>query len=130
MKTEKDLAEELGIDRNILRKWRMDGDIEDWEKKGNSIVYGDKGEHKVRNLLQKQICVEELSEPLDSEEPQDMRITKIPLNPNLVICGETYVRVKSNKNFLTGMPVRARPPATGGRVWVMLGRCPRWRGKF
>ena len=130
MKTEKDLAEELGIDRNILRKWRMDGDVEDWEKSGNSIVYGSEGEHTIRNLLQKQICVEELSEPLDPEEPQDMKITKIPLNPNLVICGETYVRVKSNKNFLTGMSLRARPPATGGRVWVMLGRCPRYRGRY
>ena len=108
----------------------MDGDVEDWEKSGNSIVYGSEGEHTIRNLLQKQICVEELSEPLDPEEPQDMKITKIPLNPNLVICGETYVRVKSNKNFLTGMSLRARPPATGGKVWVMLGRCPRYRGRY
>ena len=130
MKTEKDLAEELGIDRNILRKWRMDGDVEEWGKTGNSIVYGSEGEHKIRNLLQKQICVEELSEPLDPEEPQEMTITEIPLNPNLVICGEIYVRVKSNKKFLIGMPVKARPPATGGRVWVMLGRCPRRRGVY
>lgn len=130
MKTEKDLAEELGVDRNILRAWRTEGEVDDWEKRGNSICYNSDGEHKVRNLLQKQICVEELSAPLDPEEPQDMKITKIPLNPNLVICGDQYVRVKSNKNFLTGMSVKARPPATGGRVWVMLGRCPRWRGRY
>lgn len=132
MKTEKDLAEELGIDRNILRAWRMDGTIatSSTVKMGNRIVYHEEGEEEVREKLKNEISVSEISEPLDENEPQEMVVTKIPLNPNLLICGEIYVRVRSNKNFLTGMKVTARAPATGGRVWVLLGRCPRWRGKW
>ena len=130
MKTEIQLAEELGIDRNILRAWRIEGGIGGWEKKGNSICYTESGEGEVREKLKDEMSLTEISEPLDENEPQEMMVTKIPLNPNLLVCGEIYVRVRSNKNFLTGMKVTARAPATGGRVWVMLGRTPRWRGRW
>jgi hypothetical protein len=132
MKTEKDLAEELGIDRNVLRAWRMDGTIatSSTVKMGNKIVYHEEGEEEVREKLKNEISVSEISEPLDTTQPQELEITQIPLNPKLVICGEIYVRVSSNKNFLKGMKVKARPPATEGRVWVMLGRTPRWRGRW
>ncbi len=130
MKSEVELAEELGIDRNVLRQWRSEGGISGWEKNSNKICYTESGEDEVREKLKDEISVSEISEPLDENEPQEMVVTKIPLNPNLIICGETYVRVHSNKNFLTGMKVKARAPATGGKVWVLLGRCPRWRGKW
>ena len=80
--------------------------------------------------FENEISVSEISEPLDTTQPQELEITQIPLNPKLVICGEIYVRVSSNKNFLKGMKVKARAPATEGRVWVMLGRTPRWRGRW
>lgn len=128
MKTEKDLATELGIDREIMKGWRKDG-LKGWEKHGNSIVWTEDGEHEIRNRIQREILAE-LSDPLPVEEPRELQITKVPLNPKLVICGEIYVRVHNNRNFLTGMMVNARPPADGSRVWVMLGRCPRWRGKY
>jgi len=130
MKSEIDLSEELGIDRNVLRQWRSEGGISGWEKVGNKICYTESGESEAREKLKDEISVNEISEPLDVNEPQEMVITKVPFNPNLVICGEVYVRVSSNKNFLTGMKVKARPPATDGKVWVMLGRTPRWRGKW
>ena len=132
MKTEIELAKELGIDRNILRAWRLDGTIatSSTVKIGNKIVYHEEGEEEVREKLKNEISVSEISEPLKVEEPKEMVITKIPFNPKLIICGDIYVRVRENKNFLTGMKVRARPPATGGKVWVMLGRTPRWRGKW
>ena len=130
MKTEIQLAEELGIDRNILRSWRIEGGIGGWERKSNSICYTESGEGEVRGKLKDEMSLTEISEPLDISSPQELEITNIPLNPKLVICGEVYVRVSSNKNFLIGMKVKARAPATGGRVWVMLGRTPRWRGRW
>lgn len=130
MKTEIELAEELGIDRNILREWRSEGGVSGWEKSGNKICYTESGEDEVREKLKDEISVSEISEPLDTTQPQELEITQIPLNPKLVICGEIYVRVSSNKNFLKGMKVKARAPATEGRVWIMLGRTPRWRGRW
>lgn len=131
MKTEKELAAELGIDRKILVGWRKEGYIAYWERNGNTIVYYPEGEHEVRNHLQNEICVEELSEPLPPpDEPKEMVITKLPLNPRMVICGDIRVKVRENKNFIVGMKVNARPSMDNEQVWVMVGRCPRWRGRY
>jgi hypothetical protein len=131
MKTEKDLAIELGIDRKILAGWRKEELINGWEKKGNAIVYDSDAEHGVRNHLQKEICAAEISEPLPApDSPKELTITKIPLNPKLVICGDIRVRVRENKNFLLGMKVNARPSMDSEQLWVMQGRCPRWRGRY
>lgn len=133
MKTEKELAAELGVDRKMLAGWRKDGTIEgdSWVKVSNQITYDEAGEHAVRNILQKEICADSLSDPLPANsEPESLTVTQIPINPKMVICGDTRVRVSNNRNFIKGMKVTARPPATGERVWVMVGRCPRWRGKY
>lgn len=128
MKKEKELAEELGIERSVLKKFREDG-MQGWEKQGNWVAWTPEGEHAVRNAIQKMLSIEELSEPLPVEEPQDFVVTGIPLNSRLLICGDVYVTVKSNRNFRKGMTVHARPP-TEGRSWIMVGRCPRWKGKY
>lgn len=128
MKLEKELAEELGMERSILKELREEG-LEGWEKKGNAIAWSEEGEHAVRNAIQKRMSIAELSKPLPVSEAQNFIVTGIPLNRRLLICGETYVRVKDNKNFLKGMTVHARPPVEG-RSWMMVGRCPRWRGKY
>lgn len=128
MKTEKELSEELGVEREMLKQLRDEG-LDGWQKEGNWIVWTPEGEHGVRNAIQKLLCIEELSDPLPVPEPQDFVVTKIPLNRRLLICGEVYIKVKDNKNFLKGMTVHARPP-TEGRSWVMVGRCPRWRGRY
>lgn len=133
MKTEKELAEELGIDRKLLAGWRKDGTFSTSStvKVANQIVYHEEGEHEVRNFLQRELLTGELSKPKPPpDEPQELVITKLPLNPRLVMCGEKRVRVRDNKNFLIGMKLQARPPVTDSQVWVMLGRCPRWRGRY
>lgn len=127
MKKEKDLAMELGVEREMLKELRKE--LDGWEKQGNWVVWSPEGEHAVRNEIQKLMCIEELSEPLPVPETQDFVITKIPLNRKLLICGEVFVKVRDNKNFLKGMTVHARPP-TEGRSWIMVGRCPRWRGRY
>lgn len=131
MKSEKELAAELGIDRKILAGWRKEGFIAGWEKDGNTIAYHPEGEHEIRNHLQKELCANELSAPLPSpSNPMEMEITAIPRNPRMVMCGENRIKVRDNKNFLTGMKVKARPSTDNKQVWVMVGRCPRWRGKY
>jgi len=131
MKTEKELAAELGIDRKMLAGWRKDGYVSNWEKNGNSIVYHPEGEHEVRNHLQNEISAEELSKPLPPpEEPQELVITKIPFNSRMVLCGDLKVRVSNNRNFRVGMKVNARPSIDSDHIWVMVGRCPRKKGMY
>lgn len=131
MKTEKELAAELGIDRKMLAGWRKEGYVAYWERNGNAIVYYPEGEHEVRNHLQKEICAKELSEPLPPPDgPQELVITKLPLNPRLVICGDIKVKVRDNKNFIVGMKVNARPSRDGEHIWIIAGRGPRWRGRY
>ena len=128
MKKEKELAEELGIEREILKEFRQQG-LQGWEKQGNWVAWTEKGEHNVRNQLQKRMCIDELSDPLPLQESKEVIVSRIPLNSRLVICGDTYVTVKDNKNFIKGMKLNARPPREG-RSWVLIGRCPRWRGRY
>jgi len=133
MKTEKELAAELGIDRKILSGWRKDGIVatSSWVKVSNQIVYHEEGEHEVRNILQREICAKELSEPLPPPDgPQELVITKLPLNPRMVICGDRKVKVRDNKNFIVGMKVNARPSRDGEHIWIIAGRGPRWRGRY
>ena len=131
MKTEKELATELGIDRKMLAGWRKEGFIAFWERDGNAIVYYPEGEHEIRNHLQRELCAKELSDPLPpADEPTELTITKIPLNPKLVICDDIRVRVRENRNFLLGMKVMARPSRDNETIWAMIGRCPRWRGRY
>ena len=133
MKTEKELATELGIDRKMLAGWRKEGTVatSSWVKVSNQIVYHEEGEHEVRNILQRELCAKELSDPLPpADEPTELTITKIPLNPKLVICDDIRVRVRENRNFLLGMKVMARPSRDNETIWAMVGRCPRWRGRY
>ena len=131
MKSEKALSEELGMDRKTLRALRMDAlSADSWTKESNQIVYTAEGEHELRNVIQRKLASEALSPPLEEKEPKMLTITKIPLNRKMVICDEIRVRVSSNKNFLRGMQLKARPPVGDNKVWVMVGRCPRWRGRW
>lgn len=129
MKLENELAEELGLERKIISRMRKNGEIEA-TKVGNRVAYSEEQEHKLRNLIQKEMMVQELGDPQPAKTEQELVITQIPRNPRLVVCNEIYVRVRSNENFLRGMKVKARPPLEDNGVWVMIGRCPRWRGKY
>ena len=133
MKTEKELAEELGIDRKMLAGWRKDGTTSTscWIKVSNRIVYHPEGEHEVRNIIQRRLLVQELSDPLPApDDPQDFKVTQIPRNPRMLLSDDIRIKVRDNKNFLLGMTVRARPSKDHNNIWVMVGRCPRWRGRY
>ena len=135
MKSEVELSLELGLERKIIRGIRQERlNADDWTKRGNHIVYTETGEHALRNAIQVMLSSEELSEPLPVLDDQEVKITHIPLNPRIVI-GQLLdevikVKVRDNRNFIRGMRLSARPPAEGSTTWVMIGRCPRWRGKY
>ena len=131
MKSETQLCEELGMDRRVIREIRMNALTADsWTKEGNRVVYTESGEHALRNEIQKELASQELSDPLPELEEKEFTITHIPFNRRMVMSDGVKIRVSDNKNFLTGMKVRARPPVSEGEIWVMLGRCPRWRGRY
>jgi hypothetical protein len=130
MKSEVDLAKELGIPREQVREYRMENDVSGWAKVSNRIVYTETGEHEIRNLVQKGLLVDVLSEPEPIQETQELVVTKIPLNRNLVFCGDIRVRLRNNRNFLKGMKLTARPPIGDETSWVLVGRCPRWKGRY
>jgi hypothetical protein len=130
MKTEKELSEEMGLDRKHLIRMRKEG-LKGWHRKGNTVMYDSDGEHAVRNVVQKELCVSELSEPLPDPVEKEMVVTNIPFNSRMVICGDVRVKVHSNQNFKRGMKLRARPPLTNdSKLWVLVGRSPRWKGKW
>ena len=94
-------------------------------------MYDSDGEHAVRNVVQKELSVSELSEPLPDPVEKEMVVTNIPFNSRMVICGDVRVKVRSNQNFKRGMKLRARPPLTNeSKLWVLVGRSPRWKGKW
>jgi len=131
MKSESRIAKELGINRSVLKQWRVGGLISGWEKNGNKIFYHEEGEADVREKVRLELEAKDLgSTPPPPDEPKEMVITKLPLNPRMVICGDIRVKVRENKNFLIGMKVNARPSMDNKQVWVMVGRCPRWRGRY
>lgn len=119
------------MDRRVIREIRMNALTADsWTKEGNRVVYTENGEHALRNEIQKELASQELSDPLPELEEKEFTITHIPFNRRMVISDGVKIRVSDNKNFLAGMKVRARPPVSEGEIWVMLGRCPRWRGRY
>ena len=93
-------------------------------------MISEEGEHELRNEVQRRLSADEISEPLPVKVTKEFKVTKIPFNRTMLICGDVKVRVRDNSKFIPGMVVKARPPAEGYSVWVIEGRGPRWRGRW
>ena len=132
----------LGLKRVKLVSLRKDGLEEgrDWCLSKGRVTYTLEGERRMRGVLSL-LCgldgVElEVDEEVGREEPEEMEVlTVYPLNRRLVECGRengerVRVTVGSNENFVKGMVLNARPPWGSGRLWVLVGRKPRRRGKW
>lgn len=72
----------------------------------------------------------------DAAAPVELFVLRISHNPTMLFAHkgdrkELRVRVASNAHFLPGMKLNAQPPVKGGPdIWTMIGRCPRWRGRY
>jgi hypothetical protein len=66
----------------------------------------------------------------------DLAVLRLARNPKILFAmrrddgREVLVRVATNANFVRGMLLKARPPATGAGVYSFEGRCPRWKGHW
>lgn len=131
MKSEIELAKELGLTREHLRECRMLNGITETKKVSNRIMYTEEGEHKIRNIIQNELLVEDIGEPEPVGDVQELTVTHIPvINRQIIFCGDIRVRLRNNKNFLKGMKLKARPPVGSETSWVLIGRCPRYRGRY
>jgi hypothetical protein len=80
-----------------------------------------------------------LSRSVREPEPISLLITSLrpPKNPHIIEAvtkdngsESVGVRVHDNKNFLPGMEIRARPDEEYPDVFVLVGRTPRYRGRW
>ena len=69
MKLENELAEELGLERKIISRMRKDGEIEA-TKVGNRVAYSEEQEHKLRNLIQKEMMVQNWEIPSQQRQQE------------------------------------------------------------
>ena len=130
----------LGLTRVKLSSLRKEHltEGEDWGFDEGRVRYRVGGEVKMRGVVSLLLGVEDLEvdEEIGREEPEEMEVVRVfPINRRLVECervtGEKVrVTVGDNENFLKGMKLRARPPWGSGRLWVMLGKRPRMRGRW
>jgi hypothetical protein len=71
---------------------------------------------------------------LRSSVVEEARVTRFFLNPKVLEArlekssAPVRVRVKSSVNFVRGMLIKVRP--LDAHLWELVGRCPRFRGKF
>ncbi len=136
--TEKALAEELGVDRDVLRKLRTGGTLtpeEDWwEQRGIGILISAGGQKKIRAAL----VVAEL--PLD--EPgavRDIRVRRVfEGNPRVLEgfpeAGESRVMIRLNRgpspHYRVGMVIPGCRKLLQAELWEYDGPKPRRLGAF
>ena len=140
--SEADAAEKLGLARDVMREFR-EGLAEgtDWRKNGRQIDLS----HEAFLAIKKKMGGAEAEDGSDEalgassapDEAVELIVHHVPkLNVHLLVAkkegAETLVRVKvrCNVNFLPGMKLKARPEGIYDDVFVMEGRCPRYRGRF
>jgi len=139
---EADAAVKLGVSRDVLRELR-DGLTEgaDWRKAGKNIEISAAAFLTVKKGLGVEAAPVGSDEPPAATaaqgEPVELTVHHVPkLNHRIVVAkkngSETLVRVrvKNNANWMPGMPMKARPDAGYNDVFVLEGRCPRFRGRM
>ena len=140
---EEAFAVAMGVKRerlSSLRKGHLSEGI-DWGKKKGRVTYYVGGEAKMKRVVAMVVGISEEEVVVDEEigkedATEEMKVVVVyPVNRRLVECersdGEKVrVKVGDNLNFVKGMVMKARPPWGSGRLWVMVGRKPRRRGKW
>lgn len=141
---EADFATALGINRDILKKARRDGSLE---------LSGDVGQGADGSIIWKKSAASAFAATLGlsfqtpvpdalaaSAEPETVTVVRRAANRNIVMCaragGEMVaVRVIDNKKYfqvgLDGKPMSFQARKNdSGTWWNLVGREPRWPGKF
>ena len=154
---ERTLAADLGLSRETLLAWRTTELQEGrhWVRVGRDVRYLGEGVEAVRGLLQRDLAKSaetalpqpqapdptadtpspaiELPAPALDPRSDLLTVVSLPRNPRLVLARTlagalVRVRVRSSEHFVPGMQLRAQQEA--GDVWCLIGRCPRWKGRW
>jgi hypothetical protein len=120
---ERVLAAEIGLPHKRIAAWRKDHLDKglDWRYEREVILTAN-GKAKVEGFFQVGKVV--------SPGVQMGIVGRFNFrNPKLVLLedGVTTIRVRDNKNFRLGMSIKYRKE---GEHLVLVGRCPRWPGRY
>lgn len=139
---EEDAAEQLGVSRDAMREFRKGLTARtDWRKTGRVIEISESAFLALKKKVGGEDAPEGADEPLEAATPQAEPVPLIAhqaprLNPRILVAKKegadalVRVRVRSNVNFLPGMKIMARPVPGFDDVFVLEGRCPRYRGRM
>jgi hypothetical protein len=133
--SEKDVSEQLGVSRQILKEARsrlQEG--EDWILTKKSVMYSNVRMCNLLRVLELPVSDSVLHTVVEFI-PAEVVLARVTRKyPNKRILGAVLdgkavrVRVPSNVKFLPGMDVPCR--LIDEDLYELVGRCPRWRGKF
>lgn len=140
---EADLARALGVSREDIRGLRKKhlAEKRHWSKKKNRVTYTMAGALRLKKMAG---CGEttlqtekEAGGALASEAgPEELVVVSVPARNLRVLVaqkkggGLTRVQVRSNLKFMPGMKIRALPGGEWPDVYLLAGRCPRFRGRW
>lgn len=136
------LALELGLTKEAMR------DLRKKHLAAGEFALGRRGmcfTHAAANRLRAALGVSEKKAPAEKETPAPsvvsttvvtLYIKAKPMNKRIVLAcadealmGEVVrVRVRSSENFIKGMEIHALHDT--GTLYSLVGRCPRFRGRF
>jgi len=137
---ESSVAERLGLSRDEVeqyraRELRKKGD---WKKIGRAIALSDVGLNKL--LLATGASHVDCTDCLVGKNGADngelvVVVARIYPNPRLLLARTTdgeivRVSVRLNRNFRPGMKIKVEPPAGALPLYRLVGRCPRFPGKW
>lgn len=139
---EADAATRLGLARDVMREFR-EGMAEgtDWRKNGRGIEISQEAFLAIREKLGA-VLADDGAEGAQraADEPDglvELEVHHVPkMNVHLLVAKKkgqallVRVRVRNNVNFLPGMKIKARPEGTYEDVFILEGRCPRYRGRW
>lgn len=138
---EAEAAVELGISRETMREKRTElmTEGQDWIQDGRDIKITPGALAALKDVLSDTLTPEEKKAadeaPTTQGEVKTFTVSRVTRNPKIILAKkeggeEVRVRVKNNRNFLPGMEVRARQDLAYDDVFVLEGRCPRYRGRW
>jgi hypothetical protein len=144
---EREFAERIGVARSVVAKIRADQleESTDFKKSGREILLTHAGASRLTELLaapkKKEGAVEELTQ--EAASALTLFVVRIPVNRRVVIATDRdpkrwasegagvalIVRVRDNQLFIPRMELQAKP-SERNNTFTLVGRCPRWKGKY
>jgi hypothetical protein len=136
---ERDLAGKLGVTRDVLRDLRKRVlEAEDFAQQGRDVMIHADGVAKITGALAEKNGAEKkaVAIEIDDEESFVLLVHKLPPNRRIVLAKKEEaddeqvmrVRVRDNGHFVPGMRLRCRH--LDGDLYELVGRCPRFKGRY